>query len=156
MRSADMFISGLQVQSVPNPRVEAEEHYYNAQHTKLVGLGLEPHLLGDNIIDSLLNFAIEVQLSLFPSATRLSLQPTQKALANIPTVAFALYLVLLLSKYMISCTRQKTTTQGFSNYVMWHMLFILLHGHVRLSSKYILMSERYLCCCSTKTGSIRT
>ena len=50
----------LQVQSVPNPRVEAEEHYYNAQHTKLVGLGLEPHLLGDNIIDSLLNFAIEV------------------------------------------------------------------------------------------------
>ncbi|DBA80339.1 hypothetical protein WJX79_009674 [Trebouxia sp. C0005] len=49
----------VQVQSVPNPRVEAEEHYYNAQHTKLVGLGLEPHLLGDNIIDSLLNFAIE-------------------------------------------------------------------------------------------------
>ena len=53
----------LQVQSVPNPRVEAEEHYYNAQHTKLVGLGLEPHLLGDNIIDSLLNFAIEVRLA---------------------------------------------------------------------------------------------
>ena len=50
-----------QIQSVPNPRVEAEEHYYNAQHTKLVGLGLEPHLLGDNIIDSLLNFAIEVR-----------------------------------------------------------------------------------------------
>lgn len=45
---------------MPNPRVEAEEHYYNAQHTKLVGLGLEPHLLGDNIIDSLLSFAIEV------------------------------------------------------------------------------------------------
>ncbi|KAA6424737.1 MAG: UDP-sulfoquinovose synthase [Trebouxia sp. A1-2] len=51
--------AGSKVQSVPNPRVEAEEHYYNAQHTKLVGLGLEPHLLGDNIIDSLLNFAIE-------------------------------------------------------------------------------------------------
>ena len=40
--------------------MEAEEHYYNAQHTKLMSLGLEPHLLGDNIIDSLLNFAIEV------------------------------------------------------------------------------------------------
>ena len=51
-----------QIQSVPNPRVEAEEHYYNAQHTKLMSLGLEPHLLGDNIIDSLLNFAIEVGL----------------------------------------------------------------------------------------------
>lgn len=49
-----------QIQSVANPRVEAEEHYYNAQHTKLMSLGLEPHLLGDNIIDSLLNFAIEV------------------------------------------------------------------------------------------------
>ena len=64
---ADVLKAGLQVQSVPNPRVEAEEHYYNAQHTKLVGLGLEPHLLGDNIIDSLLNFAIEVQLCLYPS-----------------------------------------------------------------------------------------
>ena len=52
----------LQIQSVPNPRVEAEEHYYNAQHTKLMTLGLEPHLLGDNIVDSLLNFAIEVRL----------------------------------------------------------------------------------------------
>ena len=50
----------LQVQSVPNPRVEAEEHYYNAKRTKLVDLGLEPHLLSDNLVDSLLNFAIEV------------------------------------------------------------------------------------------------
>ena len=50
------------MQSVPNPRVEAEEHYYNAQHTRLKELGLEPHLLGDNIIDSLVNFALEVLL----------------------------------------------------------------------------------------------
>lgn len=49
-----------QVKSVPNPRVEAEEHYYNAKHTQLLELGLQPHLLGDNIIDSLLSFAIEV------------------------------------------------------------------------------------------------
>lgn len=66
MHRADVLVSGLQVQSVPNPRVEAEEHYYNAQHTKLVGLGLEPHLLGDNIIDSLLNFAIEVKTTCTP------------------------------------------------------------------------------------------
>ena len=59
--NANALERAMQVQSVPNPRVEAEEHYYNAQHTKLVGLGLEPHLLGDNIIDSLLSFAIEVQ-----------------------------------------------------------------------------------------------
>ncbi|KAK1277536.1 hypothetical protein QJS04_geneDACA003523 [Acorus gramineus] len=51
---------GLEVQtiSVPNPRVEAEEHYYNAKHTKLVELGLQPHLLSDSLLDSLLNFAI--------------------------------------------------------------------------------------------------
>ena len=49
-----------QVASVPNPRVEAEEHYYNAKHTHLADLGLEPHLLEDNLIDSLLNFALKV------------------------------------------------------------------------------------------------
>eukprot|EP00271_Cylindrocystis_brebissonii_P019855 TRINITY_DN62_c0_g2_i1.p1 TRINITY_DN62_c0_g2~~TRINITY_DN62_c0_g2_i1.p1 ORF type:complete len:532 (+),score=66.53 TRINITY_DN62_c0_g2_i1:98-1597(+) len=51
---------GLDVRStnVPNPRVEAEEHYYNAKHTKLAELGLEPHLLGDSLLDSLLNFAV--------------------------------------------------------------------------------------------------
>ncbi len=94
-----MLVSDLQVQSVPNPRVEAEEHYYNAQHTKLVGLGLEPHLLGDNIIDSLLNFAIEVKLCLYPSLPRGCLcDPHKRLLASIPTVGFVSYLVLLLTK----------------------------------------------------------
>ncbi|KAJ0977549.1 hypothetical protein J5N97_013023 [Dioscorea zingiberensis] len=52
---------GLDVKtiSVPNPRVEAEEHYYNAKHTKLIELGLQPHLLSDSLLDSLMNFAIE-------------------------------------------------------------------------------------------------
>lgn len=52
---------GLEVQtvSVPNPRVEAEEHYYNAKHTKLIELGLKPHLLSGSLLDSLLNFAIK-------------------------------------------------------------------------------------------------
>lgn len=52
---------GLNVEttSVPNPRVEAEEHYYNAKHTKLVELGLQPHLLSDSLLDSLMNFAIQ-------------------------------------------------------------------------------------------------
>lgn len=52
---------GLKVDtiSVPNPRVEAEEHYYNAKHTKLIELGLKPHLLSDSLLDSLLNFAIK-------------------------------------------------------------------------------------------------
>lgn len=52
---------GLQVEtiSVPNPRVEAEEHYYNAKHTKLIELGLKPHYLSDSLLDSLLNFAVQ-------------------------------------------------------------------------------------------------
>ncbi|MHB1928546.1 MAG: NAD-dependent epimerase/dehydratase family protein [Acidimicrobiales bacterium] len=41
------------VEHTPNPRVEAEQHYYNARHTKLVDLGLEPHLLNETLIDSL-------------------------------------------------------------------------------------------------------
>lgn len=52
---------GLRVEtiSVPNPRVEAEEHYYNAKHTKLIELGLKPHFLSDSLLDSLLNFAVQ-------------------------------------------------------------------------------------------------
>lgn len=39
--------------------MEKEEHYYNAKHTGLVELGLEPHLLGDTMLETLLTFAIE-------------------------------------------------------------------------------------------------
>src|SRR5712671_2682718 len=35
------------VDTIENPRIEAEEHYYNAQHTKLLDLGLEPNLLSE-------------------------------------------------------------------------------------------------------------
>ncbi|KAK9135742.1 hypothetical protein Syun_015072 [Stephania yunnanensis] len=44
--------------TVPNPRIEKEEHYYNAKCTKLIELGLQPHYLSDSLIDSLLNFAV--------------------------------------------------------------------------------------------------
>jgi len=33
-----------------NPRVEAEDHYYNAKHQALQDLGLEPHLLDDAVL----------------------------------------------------------------------------------------------------------
>lgn len=42
------------VESVADPRIEAEEHYYNAAHTKLLELGLKPHLLTDEVIAHLL------------------------------------------------------------------------------------------------------
>jgi UDP-sulfoquinovose synthase len=41
------------IETVENPRVEAEDHYYNAKHTALVELGLEPTLLSMTLIDHL-------------------------------------------------------------------------------------------------------
>ena len=43
------------VHHYPNPRVEAEQHYYRAVNDKLMALGLEPHYLGDELIFSMLN-----------------------------------------------------------------------------------------------------
>ncbi len=40
-----------------NPRVEAERHYYNAKHHALLELGLEPHLLGDETVATMLTLA---------------------------------------------------------------------------------------------------
>ncbi|MCL6632127.1 MAG: NAD-dependent epimerase/dehydratase family protein [Alicyclobacillus herbarius] len=42
---------------LPNPRVEKEEHYYNAVHTRLLDLGLKPHLLSDELIHDLIKTA---------------------------------------------------------------------------------------------------
>ncbi|HEX4720573.1 MAG TPA: NAD-dependent epimerase/dehydratase family protein [Thermoleophilaceae bacterium] len=47
------------VKRIDNPRVEAAEHYYNAAHTALLDLGLEPHYLGESLLDSLVNIAVE-------------------------------------------------------------------------------------------------
>lgn len=44
----------VDIRKYPNPRVEAESHYYNATNTKLHDLGLEPHLLGEELVRSLL------------------------------------------------------------------------------------------------------
>ena len=46
---------GLDVKVAPidNPRVELEDHYYNARHTKLLDLGLKPHLLSETLIESM-------------------------------------------------------------------------------------------------------
>jgi UDP-sulfoquinovose synthase len=48
----------VEIEHLDNPRVEAEEHYYNAVHEKLLGLGLDPSLLGDELVRSMLK-AIE-------------------------------------------------------------------------------------------------
>ena len=48
----------VEINHLENPRVEKEEHYYNAVHTKLLDLGLEPTLLGEELVESMIH-AIE-------------------------------------------------------------------------------------------------
>lgn len=49
----------VKIEHLANPRVELENHYYNAKHTKLLDLGLEPHYLSESLLDSLVNVAVE-------------------------------------------------------------------------------------------------
>ncbi len=43
----------VEIEPVDNPRVELEEHYYNPAHTKLLDLGLRPHLLSAELVESM-------------------------------------------------------------------------------------------------------
>jgi len=45
----------VEVEHLENPRIEAEQHYYNPRHQKLIDLGLVPHLLSDVLLVSMLN-----------------------------------------------------------------------------------------------------
>ena len=49
----------VEINHLPDPRVEAEEHYYNAKHSKLLDLGLKPHFLSHSLLDSLMNIAMQ-------------------------------------------------------------------------------------------------
>ena len=59
----------VDIDHIPTPRVEAEQHYYHARHSKLIDLGLQPHYLDDSLLESLLNIAVKyhdrVDISLF-------------------------------------------------------------------------------------------
>ncbi|MFP5277030.1 MAG: NAD-dependent epimerase/dehydratase family protein [Acidobacteriota bacterium] len=48
----------VELRHMDNPRVEKEQHYYNAKNTQLRSLGLEPHCLSNSLLDSLLHFAV--------------------------------------------------------------------------------------------------
>ncbi len=49
----------VEIDHLPDPRVEAEQHYYNAKHSRLIELGLKPHLLSESLLDSLMNIAVK-------------------------------------------------------------------------------------------------
>jgi len=70
------------IDHVPDPRVEAEEHYYNAKHTKLIDLGLKPHFLSDSLLDSLLNIALRYQDRIDPKVILPTVNWRQPKLAS--------------------------------------------------------------------------
>lgn len=52
--AAQTFGLDVTVEQLANPRVEREEHYYNAANTRLLDLGLQPHYLSDTLLESVL------------------------------------------------------------------------------------------------------
>ena len=51
---ASEFAGDAVIEHTADPRVEKEEHYYRAAHTKLLDLGLVPNLLTSSVIQSIL------------------------------------------------------------------------------------------------------
>jgi UDP-sulfoquinovose synthase len=72
----DAYPGPVRIAKIDNPRVEAAEHYYHAVHTKLVDLGLEPHLLNDTLIESLFVIARRYRGNADPSLFEPSVQWT--------------------------------------------------------------------------------
>ena len=50
---ANSYPGGAEVEHIENPRVEIENHYYHFTHTALESLGLEPHFLGDTLLEQM-------------------------------------------------------------------------------------------------------
>ena len=48
----------VEVKNLPNPRIEADEHYYNPAHTGLTDLGLEPNYLTDDVLAKMMEFVL--------------------------------------------------------------------------------------------------
>jgi UDP-sulfoquinovose synthase len=43
----------VEIKSIPNPRREAEEHYYNPTYQGLKDIGVEPHYLTEDVMHGL-------------------------------------------------------------------------------------------------------
>ena len=43
------------IKSIPNPRKEAEEHYYNPTYQGLKDIGVKPHYLTEQVMEKMFN-----------------------------------------------------------------------------------------------------
>ena len=55
------------IERIANPRVEMEEHFYNAKHSALELLGLKPHLLTDSVINHMFDYVTATQDRIDPT-----------------------------------------------------------------------------------------
>jgi UDP-sulfoquinovose synthase len=58
----------VEIEILDNPRVEKDAHYYRAAHTRLLDLGLQPHLLSETLITSLFGIADRYKHRVDPEA----------------------------------------------------------------------------------------
>jgi UDP-sulfoquinovose synthase len=79
----------VDVEHLDTPRVEKQEHYYRAAHTKLLDLGLVPHLLDRSTVSSLLAVADRHRDRVDPAAIRPTVQWRTTA-SELPTSGSAL------------------------------------------------------------------
>jgi UDP-sulfoquinovose synthase len=56
----------VKIQHVENPRIEAESHYYNPEHTGLLDLGLEPHYLTKEVLMTMMEFVLKYKNKIKP------------------------------------------------------------------------------------------
>jgi len=66
------------VEHIANPRIEAEEHYYNAKHSALPALGLEPHLLTDSVVKGMIGMVQQMHGRIDPSVVAPSVKWRQR------------------------------------------------------------------------------
>jgi UDP-sulfoquinovose synthase len=59
--AAAAFGLDVMIDHLPNPRVEKEEHYYNAANTHLLDLGLQPHELSETLLESVMRVVVRHQ-----------------------------------------------------------------------------------------------
>jgi UDP-sulfoquinovose synthase len=58
-KAGDKFNLNVQVKALPNPRKEAENHYYNPTHTGLLDLGLKPHYLTEEVLTQMMETVLK-------------------------------------------------------------------------------------------------
>ncbi len=54
----------VRIKSLPNPRKEAEGHYYNPVHTGLLDLGLKPHYLTEDVLAQMMGTVLRYKDSI--------------------------------------------------------------------------------------------